>query len=537
MSATNLSNKEEGPVGKGFLGFLVFTALTCGTLIMVVEILGSRVIGPFFGVSLFVWSSIISVTMIALAVGYALGGILSDRKGHPDFLYGIIVVAGNLVLLIPFLKGPVISACLPLGVRAGAFVSSLLLFGPPLLLMGCVSPYIIRVAAREMHNIGRTVGSFYAISTIGSVAGTILTGFVLIVYIGVNQIFFLVGAALLGLGGVYFIFIRRKLKASFVLLLPLCFLLLPSKPNATVRLPSGTIASIVADEDGYYGNLKIVDYRYGPKHTREMLLDGIIQSGIDMRNGMSLYPTYYLLGMVPYSLNPEGKNCLVIGLGGGVIPQWFQKRGIVTDVVDIDPLVVDMAREYFQFEANGRTVIADARNFLANESKIYDFIILDVFNGEAAPAHIISVEALESLKERLSEQGVLGINFIGRLDTDALMTASVVKTLRQVFEEVDLYPYFDPHGEDKIGNITIIAHNEADKRLPADLIDRFEVHSWAKDAVGKAYQNKFKLPEEWPAIVLADNYNPIDCYDNAVREKTREAALAGTDWRILQGVK
>src|SRR5210317_1396119 len=131
---------------KGFIWFLMLTALTGGALIMVVEVLGSKVIGPFFGVSLFVWTSLIAVTMIALAAGYAVGGFLSDRREHADNLYGIIAVAGVAVLLIPILAPTVLKLCMPMGLRAGAFFSSCLLFGPSLFLMGCISPYVIKIA-------------------------------------------------------------------------------------------------------------------------------------------------------------------------------------------------------------------------------------------------------------------------------------------------------------------------------------------------------------------------------------------------------
>ncbi|MEE9524173.1 MAG: fused MFS/spermidine synthase, partial [Thermodesulfovibrionales bacterium] len=151
-----------------FIYYLFFTALTCGAMIMVIEVLGSKVIGPVFGVSLFVWTSLITVTLVALSAGYAAGGYISDKKDHPDYLYGIIFVAGLLVILIPFAKSIVLRSCQPLGLRMGALTSSTILFGPSLFLLGCVSPYIIKVSARELRNIGRTVGVFYSISTVGS---------------------------------------------------------------------------------------------------------------------------------------------------------------------------------------------------------------------------------------------------------------------------------------------------------------------------------------------------------------------------------
>jgi len=179
---------DERINSRGLLAYLLFTAVLSGALVMVIQVLGSRVVGPFFGVSLFVWTSLITVTLLALAIGYAVGGLLADRFQRPEYLFGIILFAGLLVLLIPILKGPILKACLPLGLRTGAFASTLILFGPVLLLLGCVSPYLVKLATNGLKNLGRTVGGLYALSTIGSTVGTVLTGFVLIAYFSVDQI-------------------------------------------------------------------------------------------------------------------------------------------------------------------------------------------------------------------------------------------------------------------------------------------------------------------------------------------------------------
>ena len=176
---------------------------------MVIEVLGSRVIGPYFGVSLFVWTSLISVAMLALAGGYASGGFLSDRYPNPIGMYLIILCAGLLVLLIPALKSPVIEFTTSMGLRAGTFTASVILFGPSLFLLGCVSPYLVRIAANEMTQLGTTVGGFYAVSTLGSVVGTVITGFVLVAWMGVSAIFNLAGGILITLSVVYMLAARR----------------------------------------------------------------------------------------------------------------------------------------------------------------------------------------------------------------------------------------------------------------------------------------------------------------------------------------
>ena len=127
--------KDDSPV---FRYFLMLTTTLCGGLVMVVEVLGARVIGPYFGVSLFVWTALITVTLLSLSAGYAIGGYWADCKPSPGWLYGIIAASGVLVILVPTLKPWVIQATVPMGLRAGALASAILLFAPALLLLGCV---------------------------------------------------------------------------------------------------------------------------------------------------------------------------------------------------------------------------------------------------------------------------------------------------------------------------------------------------------------------------------------------------------------
>lgn len=516
---------------KGFIAFLIATAALCGALVMVLEVLGSRVIGPFFGVSLFVWTSLITVTMVALAAGYAIGGHLSDRKSSPDWLYGIIMVSGILVILIPVLKGPILQFGLPLGLRWGSLVSAFMLFGPALFLLGCVSPYVVKIAAREMHNIGRTVGSFYAISTIGSVIGTLLTGFVLIAYLGVNHIFLLTGSLLIALSMVYFLFFRRKWAAALAAILP--FLLLPHETHVSKVMADGTHVERIADRDSFYGNLKVVNYSYQATHNRELVIDGLVQGGMDMGSALSVYEYSYLLQFLPYALKPDGKNCLVIGLGAGLVPAWYKAQGVNTEVVDIDPAVVELARGYFGFNPAIPVHIEDARYFLSKTAQRYDYMIMDVFNGDTTPGHLLSIEAMRLVKQRMAPDGILAVNLVGSLKHHTLMTASVVKTLQSVFNQVAIYPTFDPALGEGTGNLEIVAYDGAHRSLQLDRINKFAIHPSAERMVRLSMQQPFAFPQQTPALVLSDDYNPVDFYDLWLKEQVRKIILDTTDFDIL----
>ncbi len=514
-----------------FIFYLLITSVCCGALVMVIEVLGSRVLGPFFGVSLFVWTSLITVTLVALALGYAAGGFLSDRKSDPAYLYGIIFAAGVFALLTPHLKASVLKACMSLGLRTGSLVSSAALFGPALFLLGCVSPYIVKIAAREMKNIGRTVGIFYAISTIGSFLGTVLTGFVLIAYFRVDRIFEFVGLSLICLTVVYFFFFKKKLYILPVVLFPFLFFSTPDVYEKTML--NGTKVTQVYSRDSFYGNVKVLDYSYGEKRNRELIIDGLVQGGVDMSNGMSVYEYSYLMEFLPYGTNPSGKNCLVLGLGSGVVPMWYEQRGIKTDVVDINPLIDGIAERYFGFKASGELITADARYYLTGTEKKYDYIIVDVSNGDMTPAHILSLESFSLMKERLSEKGILAINMIGSLKKDTMMTASILKTLREVFGSAKIYLSFGPSTGEGIQNVAYIAYNDPSLSFKKEIVKDFPVHPSLRPVVDEWLGSEFSFPAGTAAIVLADEYNPTDFCDMWLREEVRKSVLKDTDWDML----
>ncbi len=533
-SAAEAAAVQQGNHSRPFLYYLVATAMVCGALVMVIEVLGSRVIGPFFGVSLFVWTSLITVTLVALAAGYAAGGLVSDRRPAPSYLYGIILAAGVLVLLVPILKGPVLKSTVSWGLRMGAFSSSLALFGPALFLLGCVSPYLVRIAAKEMRNIGRTVGLFYALSTIGSFAGTVLTGFFLIAYFGVNAIFTSIGMLLIVLAAGYFLLFRRSAASSAVLLfLALPLILHQSGGLVSKVVPGGTQVTTIFSKDTFYGNLKVVDYSYGSRHDRELMIDGLIQGGVDVNDGLSVYEYAYFMEFLPYGLNPRGKNCLVIGLGPGIIPTWYESRGIRTDIVDIDPDVVKIAKRYFGFSVSGDIIISDARYYLNRATKHYDYIMLDVFNGDTTPGHVLSLESLRLIRQRLTEKGIVAINLIGSLGKGSFMTASIIRTLQQVFPHVEVYPNYDVQENDGVGNITVLAHVASFPPFDRRSVDPFSIHPFAFEGVRRFLGQVYRLPDDAPAVILTDDYNPIDFYDVWLKEWVRRQILKGTDFDVL----
>jgi len=513
----------------------MLTAVISGALVMVIQVLGSRVIGPFFGVSLYVWTSLITVTLIALSLGYALGGIYADRSKNADPLFIIILLSGVAVLFIPLIKGAILVLTMPLGLRAGAFSSTLIIFGPSLFLLGCVSPFLIKIAASELKNIGRTVGGFYALSTFGSVIGTFLTGFFLIAYLGVDKIFWATGILLILLSVCYFIIFKKKWAVAVCLVVPM--LLSPTERTLSLQASDGTNIDRIFVKDSFYGQLNVVDYKHSEKHIRELMIDGLIQGGIDMTNMMSINRYHYFLQFIPAQLNPNGKRCLVIGLGAGLIPRWYEKQGVITDVVDIDPLIFDIAKNYFDFELTGDAIVSDARYYLSNIQQQYDYLILDVFSGDLTPGHLVSREAFELMSQRLNANGILAMNLIGSIKKNNYMTASIIKTLQAVFDHVEIYPAFDLdtglEGKGGVGNFAVVAYQGEKLHFDYRKINVAMIHPELQSNIIKNIGQQYKFDENQPAIVLTDDFNPIDFYDIVLREKIRKNLLDYLDRELL----
>ena len=182
--------------------FLYVVVFVSGAAVLALEILGTRILGPFYGVSLFLWSALITVTLLALSVGYALGGRWADRRALPIRLYYVVASAGLWTLLIPWMRRPVLFIAEPFGLRFAVLVAAFALFFAPLMLLGMVSPYAIKLRARSIDVVGRTAGDLYAVSTVGGVVAALVTGFVLIPNIGVARLTYSVGASLIAVSAV-----------------------------------------------------------------------------------------------------------------------------------------------------------------------------------------------------------------------------------------------------------------------------------------------------------------------------------------------
>jgi MFS family permease len=419
-----------------------------GAAVMAVEILGTRVVAPVFGVDLFVWSALLSVTLLALAVGYLLGGKAADRWPGPKGVGYVLLGSGFLLGLSVLLRRPVLSAAQGLGPRVGPLVSAGLLFGPALTVMGMMGPLAIRASAHELAKSGRRVGFIYAISTAGSLAATLLVGFVFIPRFETRTIAWFVAIVLALAGGVFLASLRKLSALAAIAVVGLG--LLPDRR----ALPEGL--HVPARSQSLYGLLEVIED--DKRQLRVLRADHSLIGAQWMGDGSSAFDFVNIIALAPL-LRPNAKDVLQIGLGIGSAPMEMARAGLTNDVVELDPHVVAYAKEFFGFTPNGQVAAEDGRRYLAETTKSYDIIVHDTFTGGTTPEHLLTQEAFSLVHARLRPNGVMVLNFVGhQRGPRAAGALATLATLRTVFKEVRAFRDVSPaDGPDELSNIVFFA--------------------------------------------------------------------------------
>src|SRR5258706_1481924 len=186
-----------GSIYKSYI--LDITVFACGAIVMIFEIIGSRILSPFIGTSTYVWTSLIGIILGSLSLGYWFGGRVADRRPDVKLLAAVILTASGLISLTVLVKDVLLSliASAAVGLEIKALVASIILFAPASVCMGFVTPFAVRLKMPSLDNTGSTVGNLYAISTVGSILGTFAAGFFLIPFVGSVRTLYLIAAGLL----------------------------------------------------------------------------------------------------------------------------------------------------------------------------------------------------------------------------------------------------------------------------------------------------------------------------------------------------
>ncbi len=425
----------QAPLPRLIVYLMVFI---CGGIVMILELGGARQLAPSFGQGLYVWSALITITLLGLATGYRVGGRIADRWPSARTLFFIFIgIAAWILILVPF-QGMLMYHLQPLGPRLGSLLAGALLVLPPLTGLGMVNPFAIRLRIQKTDEAGHVSGTVAAVSTAGSLLGAMATGFWLIPWLGLKFLFLGSGfvmavmAYLIGIWG-----FRKKepplIPAVFIVIAVIFAFL---RPNPPIYYKEQPVFPLILKESNY-GQVAISE----TADLRAMYLNGTMQSLMKKDNQASfLHYTHGLVRLMNRFL-PESRKVLVIGLGGGAIPIFLERRGFDVTALDIDPVIVDFARKYMGFDTfQGKVVIEDARVFLNRTSEKYGVIILDAFSADAPPFHLATAEAFKACKEHLEDDGVLVTNYIcSTTESKRKPVAGILASMRHVFPDVRAY--------------------------------------------------------------------------------------------------
>lgn len=406
---------------------------------MATELGGAKLIAPFYGTSLYVWSSVLAVTLGGLTIGYYAGGRATEKYKPVNLLALELLIACIWMVIMPFIALYIMPLTVGLGVRMGSLVSSMLILMPALICMGMVSPTIIQLANKHVADSGKTAGTVYAISTVGGIFMTILLGFYGLPELGIRISLWISALPLLGFA--IFILPKTTLNKNAVILTILGVGMFSLISKRDFKAPSSDF-SFLYKEEGMLGQLAVLENPIDANTThRHLFINHIAQTWVNVDSvGISKWKYPHRFSTIA-SVKPAQSDALLIGLGGGSVANEFTRLGFNLDVVELDERVVYTAKEYFGLQVKDENVIIDdGRHYVQNTDKRYDVILIDVLNGENQPHHLFTKEAVSHYKEILNTNGILMVNLQGELDgRDGRAARSVYKTLQVSGFDIGVY--------------------------------------------------------------------------------------------------
>ncbi|MHB8587259.1 MAG: spermidine synthase [Candidatus Dormibacteraceae bacterium] len=427
------------PQSRRLLLPLVFVS---GMTSLGVEFGASRLLAPYFGTSLYVWGVLIGLILIYLSAGYVIGGRLADRHPRDEVLYQITAWAGLWIGLIPLVSYPILLVSqqgfkeFSVGLVAGTLLAVVLLFAVPVILLGCVSPFAIRLLLKDVETGGNTAGRVYSLSTAGSILGTFLPVFWFIPTFGTRPTLVGFGLALVVIS-VAGLWPRRRLYAAFGIAVMVAWVLLPSG----IKPPQ--VGSLLYEKESAYNYIQVV--QDGTK-TELILNEGqAIHSIYDSRNLLTGGPWDYMVIADSFrpaqAMEPRPKNVAILGLAGGTAArQYTAAFGDQVQItgVEIDPDILAVAHRYFHLDApNVHPVVADARYWLDTHAGHYDVIAVDAYQQPYIPFHLTTREFFSQVRGHLSPGGAVVVN-VGRTTTDYRLVDAIASTMAAVYPSVFL---------------------------------------------------------------------------------------------------
>lgn len=447
-----------------------------GGSLMACELLSAKMLAPYFGSSIFVWSAVLGVTLASLAFGYYQGGSLSMHEKRDKIVLTILISAGIFLMLLPFTAQFVLGYAHLFSFHQGVILAALLIILPPVTCMGMVSPLMVSNLDHSIESAGKRTGIIYTISTTGGILCTFLYGFFIIPKFGLIFPSILTGF-ILALVPAILIFRHGWKKPGIVALI----FILSLSSAYFLRHSYKQELNVLFQEEGILGQVMVAELPVKRKDSiqteRTLFVNRIIQTSYNPKNDKFNDFAYFNSVSDVINMMQKGSQVLILGLGGGVLARDAFHKGMVVDAVEIDQRIIDVSRNYFSLEDNINVFRDDARHFLNTCTKKYDLILFDLFRGEETPAHVFTAESIEQTMQILNPGGIVLINANGYYKGEiGKGTRSLYKTMRAMGLYVELYP---TDSLEERSNMIYVASNFIgvfDEKIPAYMQEKFIPH-------------------------------------------------------------
>ncbi len=421
--------------------FLYITEFFAGVSVMAVELGASRLMAPYFSSSQIVWTVIIGVIMIAMAIGNLWGGKLADKTNSPDRLYGRILIAAIWIALIPF-AGRWLIAGVSLLLATfvtknflvwAALAACLVIFAFPCVLLGTVTPSLTKFTVDNLDDTGKTVGKLNALNTIGSIIGTFVPTFITIPAVGTAATFLIFAGVLAAIGIVYFAFARKRMAKGIVaavVIVGLCF-----------TLPTYSFAfwesDITLEDESIYNYLQVKD------NDKRTVLSTNVLFGVQsiQRKDAELTGMYYDYALAAPCMagmdgsENDGRSVMILGMGSGTYASYCVRYfpGVKVQGAEIDQKIADIATEYFGLPDSVEVAVEDGRAYLTASQEQFDVIMVDAYQDITIPFQLSSVEFFTEVQRHLKPGGVMVVNLNMTSAQDGSINQYLCDTMASVF--------------------------------------------------------------------------------------------------------
>ena len=502
--------------------------------VMALERGAQRMLSPYFSSSQVIWTIIIAFIMVAMAIGNLIGGKLADKHATPTFLFALLFAAATWVMLIPFVGKALITA---IALGFATFITSgyliitsitccVVIYIFPLLVLGMITPTIVKNATRDLAESGKIVGRVEAFNTIGSIIGTVIPTFVTIPFIGTSATFIVFASILYAISIFYFVS-HGVLKIKHVVIGVIAL---------GVGISSTFIGTAFWDNNVLYEGESEYNYLRVEENDKEIILSTNVLFGVQSvkrkEKGLTgMYYDYAMAAPIISGVLSKPLSMCVLGLGTGTFPSqcydFFPNRISEVDGVEIDGKIVELSKRYFSLPEQINVFVEDGRAFLNTTSKKYDVIMVDAYRDITIPYQMSSVEFFSLVKDHLNPGGTMVLNLNMFSTQKASIGDYIASTVAHVFPQTYLAPL---SALDENGNVVNIGENcelyaMADGN-PCDLLAAHieEIEDWALQGMMERVLDRFVKVED-KGFLLTDDKSRIDLLGMEVMDQTIAAYL------------